>query len=223
MDEAWEEGLPLMDEWTTPDLLVALKEMILRYVSATVDPSIDLETPNREGAKRFLQELVRTRFYPLFGDATGTIDHLKGIDTSEDPHLRVHLREQADLDANRFIPSSEFGQFSPGQLIFACSEEESHRLLSSFDTLGSNLNEAARNIASHFLKAPEDLRLLHLEDFVEDFGMFLWRLYGHCSIPGPDSLFAFVTVGQAVGDEFVYTYLQNCVLAKPIPQSKDEL
>jgi hypothetical protein len=172
MDAAWDEGLPMLDDWSTSQLLLALKEMVLRFTLATIAPKLDLSTGDRTDAFSFLTDLANSRFLPVFGPATGKVNHLNGIDTSEDPHLIVHLREQGELDANRFILPEELNSLSPKNFREICSQENARALLTSSENLEKHFNKAAVNIASHFIPAPDELMWIHLEDFVEDFSSY---------------------------------------------------
>lgn len=172
MDAAWNEDLPLQAEWSTSELLVALREMLLRFLQVAIAPEVSLSSGNREAATTLLAGLVKTRFLPLFGTATGKIDHLKGIDTTEDPHLRVHLREQGEIDGTRLIPATEMEQFSPSLLQSVCQREEARKLFAAVDDLKESFNGAAHSLAKHFQSAPDELMWIHLEDFVEDFSSF---------------------------------------------------
>jgi hypothetical protein len=115
------------------------------------------------------------------------VDVLKHIDTTEDPHLRVHLREQASIESMAFITSNDLQTFNRDRWSEVCGAKATEEYLSQISS--TDFQSSVAKIANHFLAAPPDLRIIHLEDFVEDLA------------------------GQTVGDKHVYTYLQLCILS----------
>lgn len=117
-----------------------------------------------------------------------SVDVLKHIDTTEDPHLRVHLREQQSIESSAFISASELSDMTKRRWATMCGESSMQEFVDASPDVAA-FADVVRAIAAHFTAAPEDLRILHLEDFLEDLA------------------------GQTVGDAHVYAYLQHCVLS----------
>jgi hypothetical protein len=185
MDAAWTEPLPFSSEWSDEGFALGLKVLLHNLIHKVLGHPRD--TPQQAGTlvNKFIQDLVDSRFKPLYGDdPTVESDLLKGIKTTEDPHLRVHLREQSELDSSAFISSD-----SLPHLRSICAIPTSE-LYESDPEFKSTLDRGVRAISRHFMTVERNsgFQIIHLNDFVEDL------------------------VGQTVGDKSVYHYLQSCFL-----------
>lgn len=187
MDKAWSEDLPFAADWSDEGFALGAKEFISQVIHRVLGDPKDSPLVKKELVREFIESLVNSRFKPLYG-ATSTIksDILKGIKTLNDPHLRVHMKEQEALDSESYV-SEEAIQ----ELESICSMD-SAQIFKEDASLRPRFDKAVTAIARHFQnpKAATGLQMIHLNDFVEDI------------------------VGQVVGDKSVYHFLMNCMLAE---------
>lgn len=186
MDLAWTEPLPFLPDWSDEGFLLGAKEyistMIYKVLGSKQDSS---QETKRVLVKEFVTALIDSRFKPLYGpEAPISVDILKGIKSLNDPHLRVHMREQEKLDEQVYVSKEALSSLRDicslnTDIIF----EEDVKLRPQFE----KMTNAAKD---HFLGVENlsGLQLIHLNDFVEDI------------------------IGQVVGDKSVYHFLQNCML-----------
>jgi len=185
MDAAWSEPLPFSADWSDEGFALGLKLMIHELVNKVLGHPKDTRQQAEALTRSFIQDLVDTRFKPLYGeDPDKESDLLKGIKTTDDPHLRVHLREQTELDASTFISKEALPE-----LTSICAIPTSE-LLEGDPEFEKALKNGVRAIARHFMAVEKrsGFQIMHLEDFVEDL------------------------IGQAVGDKSVYHFLASCFL-----------
>jgi hypothetical protein len=175
MDQAWTYDLPFDPTWSSEQFSAAVQYL--------VQSIIRLVYPQPGAAADFIRSLLQSRFIPLYHNSSA-VDLLKGINTINDPHLKVHLREQSALDVATLIPNAE--AMNVDQL---CGVAQSHFIQQS-EELRAVFDDVSRHVASLFKAAPKDLRDIHLEDWIEDI------------------------VGQTVGDKNVFRYLEECFLGR---------
>lgn len=188
MDKAWDEALPFAADWSDEGFALGAKELISQVIQQVLGDPKDSAADKKALMRDFVQSLVNSRFKPLYGPtSTAKSDILKGIKTLNDPHLRVHLKEQEQLDQNSYI--SEEGVLD---LESICSMD-SQQIFKDDPTLGPQFTKAVAAISRHFQvsDAALGLQMIHLNDFVEDI------------------------IGQVVGDKSVYHFLVHCLLSEP--------
>lgn len=187
MDKAWSENLPFAPDWSDEGFALGAKEFISQVILRVLGDPTDSPLVKKELVRDFVENLVSSRFKPLYGD-TSTIksDILKGIKTLNDPHLRVHMKEQEALDSESYV-SEEAIQ----ELQSICSMD-SNQIFKEDSSLRPQFDKQVAAIARHFQnpEAAPGLQMIHLNDFVEDI------------------------IGQVVGDKSVYHFLMNCMLAE---------
>lgn len=186
MDAAWAETLPFNDQWSDEAFAVGVRVFIRELINKVVGNPADKLAKKEATATRFIKELVDSRFVPLYGPQAPVVaDLMSHIASSDDPHIRVHLREQADLDSNTFMTSEAIGK-----LASSCRSIPESELYEAFPSWHSQLQRSTQSIAKHFRRAASlsGVQITHLEDFLEDI------------------------VGQTVGDKSVYHFLSACFL-----------
>jgi hypothetical protein len=187
MDAAWTESLPFASDWSDEGFILGIKVFLRDLVQAVIGNPRDSAEEISANVRKFFQELVDSRFKPLYGDSAPIhSDLLLGIKTTDDPHLRVHMREQSELDANTFITAD-----SLPHLASICTIPTSH-LIDSDPSWKIQLDNSVKSLSRHFLTVDKHsaIQTIHLEDFVEDM------------------------IGQAVGDKSVYHYISSCLLTE---------
>ena len=185
MDAAWSEPLPFSDDWSDEGFALGLKVLLQQLIHKVLGHPKDSPSQVEAFVRSYIQELVDSRFKPLYGSRPSIeSDLLRGIRTTEDPHLRVHLREQSELDASTLISADAIPRLAsicslPTSFLFEADPEFKH-----------SLNVGVKAIARHFMTVERNsgFQTIHLNDFIEDL------------------------VGQTVGDKSVYHYLDACFL-----------
>ena len=192
MDKAWDEELPFAADWSDEGFALGTKEFVSQLIQRVLGESGASDAERKALVREFVENLITSRFEPLYGStSTAQSDILKGIKTLNDPHLRVHLKEQEELDSQSYVSAE-----AVNELESICSMDTSHIFMED-SSLQKKFEKQVAAIAAHFepSEASIGLQMIHLNDFIED------------------------VIGQVVGDKSVYHFLTTCMLTESADSS----
>lgn len=172
MDNAWETPLPLNSHLSEDQIGPIMKYFITRVIEGVY---------GKDSLSSFFSSLLATKYTPLYGHLE-SVDLFAHVDSLDDPHLRVHIREQAEVDASTFLsdPDHQIDIYCP------LSPEQTKDVIRSYKEIASIFKKSVAQLINIFSSSPVYLRDMQIEDYIEDL------------------------IGQTVGYKNTYNFLRKC-------------